>query len=136
MIIAFTGLHGSGKTRFAKFTENFLENKYKTHTINIVKLSFLRKISQSNKTKEYSSFIHLFIRIFSFIIDLIIFKIFILKFKSNDILIFDRYFHDKFANFNMNNPFFYFLVEKLMINDFFQNFLVFIGVFRHVIFNV
>jgi len=81
-------------------------------------LTFKRKESYQ---KEYGNFLYLLIRCFLFLIDLLIFLIYSLPYRLSrkKILLCDRYFYDKFANFDLTNVFFraYWNVYKIFIPD-------------------
>jgi thymidylate kinase len=128
MIISFSGIHGSGKTTLAQYAVSFLLKKglnvrlvhlqdfavadltkklFRISSKSRYKIEGGKKISNQ---KEYNnSPLYLFLRLFSYYIDLFFFIfLYILNFRDkNKVYIYDRYFYDKITNFNLTNPFFY-----------------------------
>jgi len=117
MIIAFSGLDGSGKSTHAKHTFEFLKKKgYNVKMNHIVNLSlfniFLRTVKEGSlkyeskkeagEGREYLKPYHVIGRMILFFIDLIVYHAYTLRyrFSKKKIIVFDRYLYDKLANFN------------------------------------
>ncbi|MDD5178598.1 MAG: hypothetical protein PHT54_04970 [Candidatus Nanoarchaeia archaeon] len=113
MIIAFSGMHGTGKTTHIEKTEKFLRDKgYKTKVAHIINLSLINKIKKAEPeknglNKEFGKWYFTLPRIFIYVFDLIVFYFYSMPywFGKKKVLLLDRYFYDRLANFNTNNFF-------------------------------
>lgn len=121
MIISFSGNHGTGKSTHSNLTAEFLRRSgFGVKVVHIVDLSLIESVKQmfgkrmnrgevAGMQKEYSSLFSALGRMFLYKIDLLVFFLYLLYhriFFRRTVLIFDRYFYDKLANFDLRSLFF------------------------------